>query len=66
MRTFAKSPMLALNPRGKAALELTEQLLTQLEDLVDRVALVENRLQYVEERQGEILDRDLTSVELRP
>jgi hypothetical protein len=64
MQTFTKSPMLALNPRGKAAVELTEQLLTQLEDLVDRVALVENRLQYVE-RQGEILDRDLMSVELR-
>lgn len=41
MVTFSKSPMLALNPRGKRAFELTEQLLTEIEDLADRVTLLE-------------------------
>jgi hypothetical protein len=41
MLTFSKSPMLALNPRGKRAFELTEQLLTEIEDLADRVTLLE-------------------------
>jgi len=41
MATFSKSPVLALNPRGKRALELVSDLLTEVEDLADRVALLE-------------------------
>jgi hypothetical protein len=41
MLTFSKSPMLALNPRGKVAFELMGSLLTQLGDLADRVELLE-------------------------
>lgn len=41
MQAFAKSPMLALNPRGKAAFELTGQLISEIEDLADRVTLLE-------------------------
>lgn len=41
MATFSKSPMLALNPRGKRAFELVNDLLTEVEDLADRVALLE-------------------------
>lgn len=41
MQAFAKSPMLALNPRGRAAFQLTEVLLTEIEDLADRVTLLE-------------------------
>ena len=41
MATFSKSPMLALNPRGKRACELVQDLLTEVEDLADRVALLE-------------------------
>lgn len=41
MQAFSKSPMLALNPRGKRAFELTEQLLGEVEDLADRVTLLE-------------------------
>ncbi|MGH8208102.1 MAG: hypothetical protein ACREU6_00635 [Steroidobacteraceae bacterium] len=41
MQAFSKSPMLALNPRGKLAFELTGQLLLEVEDLADRVTLLE-------------------------
>lgn len=41
MQAFSKSPMLALNPKGKRAFELTEQLLREVEDLADRVTLLE-------------------------
>ena len=33
--------MLMLNPRGKAALEATDQLLEDIQDLADRVTLLE-------------------------
>lgn len=41
LQAFSKSPMLMLNPRGKAALEATDQLLEDIQDLADRVTLLE-------------------------
>jgi hypothetical protein len=41
MATFSKSPMLAVNPRGRRAFELVQDLLLEVEDLADRVALLE-------------------------
>jgi len=38
---FSKSPVLVLNPRGRAALERTQIFLQELEDLADRVTLLE-------------------------
>lgn len=41
LQAFSKSPMLTFNQRGKAALEATDKLLGELEDLADRVELLE-------------------------
>ncbi len=38
---FNSSPLLALNPRGRVALERTQVFLEEIEDLADRVTLLE-------------------------
>jgi len=50
MATFSKSPMLALNPRGKRTFDLVHDLLIEVEDLADRVALLEMGLSSKTER----------------
>lgn len=41
LKQLAKSPWLAMNPRGRLVLERTDLLLVELEDLSDRVTLLE-------------------------
>ena len=43
LELFSKSPLTLLNPRGRLVLQRTQILLTQLEDLADRVVLLESR-----------------------
>jgi hypothetical protein len=38
---FSKSPLLVLNPKGRVAIEHTQVLLAELEDLADRVTMLE-------------------------
>lgn len=54
LQQFAKSPVLVLNPRGKAALERTQMFLEELEDLADRVTLLEIALASSTETVREI------------
>jgi hypothetical protein len=41
LQQFCKSPLLILNPRGRVAVCRTQILLTEIEDLADRVTLLE-------------------------
>jgi hypothetical protein len=41
LEQLAKSPLLAINPRGRVAVHRTQILLEQIEDLADRVTVLE-------------------------
>jgi len=41
LETFGKSPLLTIHSRGRVVVDRTQILLEQLEDLVDRVTLLE-------------------------